>query len=253
MLTWTPPRSEAEELLDRPDVDPQLLQRNLRDMAQANRRLGAERAVLRQVARWINSIPTDRTPTVLDVGTGNAGLLRRLHTWSRRHGRDLRLLGCDVSAPVLQVAQRETYDSPIHLMRCNALHLPLADGTVDVVMCVQALHHFSRNAAERLVQECARVAQLGVIISDLRRSYGAYWGARLLALGPVSPLSRHDGPLSVLRAYTPEEAAQIVRNAGIIGTVQRRVWGMDVVIVGTRGSSSNESRDNISSGDTSGS
>jgi SAM-dependent methyltransferase len=237
MLTWIPPRSEAEELLDSPDVDSRLLQRNLRDMAQANRRLGAERAVLRQVARWINSTPTDQTATVLDIGTGNAQLLRRLHTWSRRHGRDLRLLGCDVSAPVLQVAQREINASPIHLVRADALRLPLADGTVDVVMCVQALHHFSGDAAERLVQECARVGRIGVIISDLRRSYGAYWGARLLALGPVSPLSRHDGPLSVLRAYTPEEAAQIVRSAGVIGNVQRRAWGMDVVIMSTRGSS----------------
>jgi SAM-dependent methyltransferase len=245
MLTWTPLQSEAEELVDSADVDQRLLQRNLRDMAQANRRLGAERAVLRQVVRWIGGTPVAHTPTVLDIGTGNAQLLRQLHDWGRQHGHDLQLLGCDLSAPVLQVAQRETSHAPIDLVRCDARHLPFADGAVDVVMCVQALHHFNRDAAERLVQECARVARIGVIISDLRRSYGAYWGARLLALGPVSPLSRHDGPLSVLRAYTPTEAAQIVRSAGVIGDVQRRVWGMDVVITGTTGSSSHASRDNI--------
>ena len=237
MLIWIPPQSEAEELLDRADIDQRLLQRNLRDMARANRRLGAERAVLGQVTRWLGGTPAAHPATVLDIGTGNAQLLRQLHSWSQRHGRDLRLLGCDLSAPVLHVAQRETYRVPIHLVRCDAELLPLADGAVDVVMCVQALHHFKRDAADRLVRECVRVARVGVIISDLRRSYPAYWGARLLALGPVSPLSRHDGPLSVLRAYTPAEAAQIVRNAGVNGNVQRRVWGMDVVIAGTNGSS----------------
>ncbi len=223
-------------MVDSPNVNQRLLQRNLRDMAQANRRLGAERAVLQQVAQWVDSTPIEHTATVLDIGTGNAQLLRRLNNWSQRHGHDLRLLGCDVSAPVLHVAQRETHGLPIHLVRCDALHLPLADGAVDVVICVQALHHFSRKGAEWLVQECARVARVGVIISDLRRSYPAYWGARLLALGPVSPLSRHDGPLSVLRAYTPGEAAQIVRSAGVDGDVRQRVWGMDVVIAGTKGS-----------------
>lgn len=245
MLTWIPSQSEAEELVDRPDVDQRLLQRNLRDMAQANRRLGAERTVLQQVTWWLESTPADRLATVLDIGTGNAQLLRQLHSWSQRHGRNLRLLGCDLSAPVLHVAQREINDSPIDLVRCDAGHLPLAGGAVDVVMCVQALHHFSRDAAERLVRECARVARVGVIISDLRRSYPAYWGARLLALGPVSPLSRHDGPLSVLRAYTPGEAAQIMRSAGVSGNVQQRMWGMDVVIAGTTGSSSHQSRDDI--------
>jgi len=244
MLTWVPPQQEAEELVDSPNVDPRLLQRNLRNMTQANRRLGAERAVLRQVARWVGSTPADHPATILDIGTGNAQSLQQLHSWGQRHGRNLRLVGCDVNAKVLDVAQRETHRSPIHLMRCDALHLPLADGAIDVVMCVQALHHFSRVAAERLVQECARVARVGVIISDLRRSYPAYWGARLLALGPVSPLSRHDGPLSVLRAYTPAEAAQIVRSAGVSGEVQQRVWGMDVVIGGTTGASLRESRDN---------
>lgn len=244
MVIWVPPQSKAEELVDSPDVDQRLLQRNLRDMAQANRRLGAERRVLQQVTQWLGSSPADHTATVLDIGTGNAQLLRQLLSWSQHNGRSLRLVGCDVSAPVLRVAQRET-PLPIHLVRCDALHLPLADGAIDVVMCVQALHHFSRDAAEQLVRECARVARVGVIISDLRRSYPAYWGARLLALGPVSPLSRHDGPLSVLRAYTPEEAAQIVRAAGVTGNVWQRVWGMDVVIAGTTGSSSNEGRDDI--------
>lgn len=232
MQIWIPPQSEAEELVDSAAVDERLLGRNLRDMAQANRQLGAERAVLEQVTHWLAAVPAAHTPTVLDIGTGNATMLQRLWHWSQAHARQIRLVGCDVSAPVLAVAQRETQHAPIELLRCDALQLPLADGAADVVICVQALHHFRRQAAQQLLREAARVACVGVLISDLRRSWAAYWGARVLALGPVSPLSRHDGPLSVLRAYTPAEAAQIVRSAQVHGVVRQRAWGMDVVIRG---------------------
>jgi hypothetical protein len=81
------------------------------------------------------------------------------------------------------------------------------------------------------VRELARVARIGVLVSDLRRTYPAYWSAHLLALGPVSPLSRHDGPLSVLRAYTPHEVMAIMKRAGVAAQVRRRLfWGVDIVI-----------------------
>jgi ubiquinone/menaquinone biosynthesis C-methylase UbiE len=232
MLKWVPPQSQATEWLDDAYIEPRLLRRNLRDMARANRWLGAERAVMRQVTSWIGALPNDAAPCVLDVGTGNAHMLRMLQKWSRRTGRKTRLIGCDISMPVLRVARIETEDSPIDLVCCDALRLPFVNNTVDVVTCMQALHHFARDAAERLLRECTRVVRLGVIVSDLRRSYPAYWGARLLAHGPVSSLSRHDGPLSVLRAYTPQEVAALVQQAQLQARImQRSFWDMQVVLV----------------------
>ncbi len=94
------------------------------------------------------------------------------------------------------------------------------DQSIDIVTCTFALHHFDQAGAARLLREMARVARLGVIVTDLRRSYGGYWGARLLALGPVNRLSRHDGPLSVLRAYTVAEAQALVETAGVPARVR---------------------------------
>jgi hypothetical protein len=103
---------------------------------------------------------------------------------------------------------------------------------VDFVTCSLALHHFDPPAAIALLRELARVARRGAIVTDLRRSRLAYWGARLLALGPWHAMARHDGPLSVLRAYTLPEARALVAAAGLHGaSVQARpLFRMLIVI-----------------------
>jgi pyruvate dehydrogenase E1 component alpha subunit len=224
-----PARSSVAELLDGPVDSQSLLSRNLRDMARANHWLGSQRAVIQRVARWVQPLPIGVMPSVLDVGTGNAALPSELHRWGKQHGRSLHVIACDISGPVLGVAQAETCSVPISLLRCDARALPFADASIDIVTCVQTLHHFSFEAAEQVLRELARVARLGVIVSDLRRSYPAYWGARLLAYGPVSRLSRHDGPLSVLRAYTSAEVEVLVERASLRARV-RRAWAFRVEV-----------------------
>lgn len=214
-----PAQSTAPELLDGGIADQELLRANLRDMARANRWLGANGAVVRRVAEWLHDLSPDYTPRILDVATGGADLPLRLYAWGIKHRRPLHVLASDNSADVLRVTRAEVGHVPIRLVRHDALALPFADGAVDIVTCTQALHHFDGAAAIGLLRELARVARIGVIVNDLRRSYPAYWGARLLAWGPVTQLSRHDGPLSVLRAYTVAEVEALVQAAALPGHV----------------------------------
>ncbi|HEX6292855.1 MAG TPA: methyltransferase domain-containing protein [Herpetosiphonaceae bacterium] len=221
MRSFVPRQSSESERLDGTIDDLRLLRANLRDMARANRWLGTHRAVTGRVSEWLQSVPPGYTLRVLDVATGGADLPQALQRWSEREGRALTLLASDIRRDVLRIAQHTTRHTSIQLFQSDALALPFADGGVDIVTCTQALHHFSRDAAVRLLRELARVARIGVIVNDLRRSYIAYWGARLLAYGPVSPLSRHDGPLSVLRAYTPSELNALVHQAHLPARVRR--------------------------------
>lgn len=233
MFKLVPAQVATPELVDGEIGDHQLLRDNLRDMARANRWLGANRAVVRRVARWVEDLPQGRRTSILDVATGGGDLPLSLRRWSLRHARMVALFASDVSAEVLAVARKELSGQPIVLLRHDALAMPFADSSVDIVICTQALHHFDQHRATQLLRELARVARIGVIVNDLRRSYLAYWGARLLACGPVSALSRHDGPLSVLRAYTPAEVRALVERAALSGTV-RRAPGFRVEIELTR-------------------
>lgn len=216
-MRGVPAQRFEQELLDGMIEDRQALTANLHEMALANRLLWSNHAVLRRLAVWLRAVPPETPATILDIATGAGDLPRAIARWARRRGQTIRLVASDVDAAIVDIARENLYGSNVSLLRHNALQMPFADGGVDIVTCAFALHHFTREAAIALLREMARVARRGVIVSDLRRSYGGYWGARLLARGPVNRLSRHDGPLSALRAYTPAEAQTLLQAAGLQG------------------------------------
>ncbi|MBA3947493.1 MAG: methyltransferase domain-containing protein [Herpetosiphonaceae bacterium] len=206
------------ELLDAPLSDLDLLAANFRDMAAVNRYLGGNMAILRRVAHWIEELPPKYVPTILDIATGAADGPKVLTHWAATHGRTVRMVASDIEHNIIQLASRTLRNAPVVLVQHDALAMPFADRAIDIVTCTLALHHFTHDAAVILLREMVRVARVGVIVSDLRRCWGGYWGARLLALGPFHELSKHDGPLSVLRAYTRDEAQALLQIAGIDGT-----------------------------------
>ena len=108
-------------------------------------------------------------------------------------------------------------------MRGDALRLPFADDSIDIVMCSQVLHHFREDDARRLIAEMNRVARTRVVISDLRRSLiaaGGLWLASFLL--NFHSVSRHDGVVSIMRGFLPDELAQLVKSVTSREEVVRR-------------------------------
>ena len=67
-----------------------------------------------------------------------------------------------------------------------------------------------------VLREMDRLSRAGFILNDIRRcaaGYVAAWTASRLATR--NRLTRHDMPLSVRRAYTPDELRALLRMAGI--------------------------------------
>jgi hypothetical protein len=88
------------------------------------------------------------------------------------------------------------------------------------------LHHLPPDAAVTALGEMRAAARLAVVVNDLVRSrvsLAIVWIAtRLLACHRIS---RHDGPLSVRRAYSPEELRSLAEKAGILRmSITRRPW-----------------------------
>jgi len=114
----------------------------------------------------------------------------------------------------------------IALVRGDATALPFRAGAFDVVTSGLLLHHLEPAAAVAGLSEMARVARGGVIVNDLLRSRLA-WALVWLAtrLCACHRFSRHDGPLSVRRAYSPAELRALAAQAGIAGLrVSRYTW-----------------------------
>ena len=82
------------------------------------------------------------------------------------------------------------------------------------------------DAAAASLAEMLGVARGTVIVNDLLRTRLSLWlvwlATRLLA---CHPSSRHDGPLSVRRAYSPEEIRKLAEKAGApVPRIERYPW-----------------------------
>ena len=197
------------ELMDGPLDDAGELERNLADIEFANRRLGGIAPILRETR-------ARDARTVLDVGSGSADVPHALVRDGRRRGVEIRATCLDRSETMIAIARRRTGgDERLTFVRGDGERLPFDDGSFDVVTCTLALHHFEPPAALALLREMRRVARRSPIVADLVRSPAAFVAAWLYAhLTTRNRLTRHDAPLSVRRAYSPDEALTLAREAG---------------------------------------
>jgi ubiquinone/menaquinone biosynthesis C-methylase UbiE len=204
------------ELLDMPVSDPCLLANNLRDIRRINALLGWTRMASAAVAAFAREAGL-RDYTLLDVATGSADIPRAIVHRERRHGRHVTISASDVSPQVLAIAARACADEPAIRLECrDALALDYPDRSFDITTCMLALHHFAPDAAVTVLRELYRVAAIGIVVCDLERSWPAYAGARLLTTVAMrNPLTRHDAPASVRRAYRRDELRALAARAAL--------------------------------------
>ena len=231
----------AREHLDGDLTDERALEGNLRDLRRINRFSGglslSRRAVdaLALAAR----LPRDQAASLLDVGTGGADIpIGLIEDW-RRRGRRLTVIGIDNRAEILAAAARERpavlATNGLTLRVADGRTLPFEDGSFDFAHTSMVLHHLDPADAALFVREMTRVARHGIVINDLARGRLRYLGAWvLLHVVTRNAFTRHDGPLSVRRAYSLAEARTLVTEAGLrivdeeIGFVGHR-WALAAV------------------------
>jgi len=219
-------RLYTKEWLDEEDVELAELERSLGEVWNVNRFLGGNPALFHHMDRLMKRMERkghESSITVLDVATGLADIPIALLEWSRRRNMDISIVGVDSHPRIVELAGRKTIDHPkIEIVRADGTKLPFANDSFDIVYSNLALHHMDDEAAVKLVAEMNRVAKVGWIITDLERHKYAYLAARLLARFVWrSPVTRHDGPLSVQRSFTAEEARKLVKTAGVEALVHR--------------------------------
>jgi ubiquinone/menaquinone biosynthesis C-methylase UbiE len=219
----TPPRLRGFEILDGPDVDPEIVTRSLADVSKANSLFGGTSSAVDELRECLRDLP--RNATLLDVGTGLGDIPARIRAEAAKQQIVLTTIGLD-SAQVLAKACRKALDWSV----CgDALHLPFADHSVDIVMCSQLLHHFAGNDALTVLREMNRVARHRVIVSDLKRSWISAAGIWLVSF-PLRfhAVSRHDGVVSVMRGFTTRELADTVQAAVMRRPIAHRRRGFRV-------------------------
>ncbi|HYB70752.1 MAG TPA: methyltransferase domain-containing protein [Candidatus Bathyarchaeia archaeon] len=196
------------------------------DISRVNGLFGGRMVTMIHVRKLLADLPADRLVTVLDVGTGAGDIPRALVRWARREGRRIRVFALDRDAATLQIAARIVREYPeITFLRGDALALPIRPGAVDLTISAMTLHHLEPDAGARYLVEMDRAARVGFVVNDLVRSRIAHAVVWLITRFITrSAISRHDGPLSVRRSYTPPEVDRLCEEAGLRGVSVVHHW-----------------------------
>lgn len=188
---------------------------NLTEMWRLNRMLGGVSALTRHLFPLLAR--THDPQQVVDLGTGSGELALHVAGWARVKQLDVRMWLLDVSARNLAVAQANANDTAsCRLLQANMDALPFVSGGVDYFMSSLVLHHLPPESVISLLRETYRQARRGIVMSDLVRGYLPLAAFRLVQ--PVlvhNYLTRHDGALSIRRAYLPHELLALAHEAGL--------------------------------------
>lgn len=215
MGSWHTRDAAVTEWLDAEQMDSGDLERNLRDIRHINAALGWTAFTTRAVLGVLRAQPR-RAWSLLDVASGSADIPVAIARAARRAGIALRVTVTDRSPQIVEVARERCASIPgMTVERQDALALPYATGAFDVTLCTLALHHFAPDAAQALLREMARVGRRALVY-DVVRSPLAYAGViALTRLARMHPMTCHDGPASVRRAYSAAEARELAVAAGL--------------------------------------
>lgn len=198
-------RVVVPELLDSDAGTPREVEGSLADLRMVNRFFGGARTtreLLRRVAteRRLNSM------SWLDVGGASGDIAAQVE-------QSLARSGITCNAAILDRALTHLNGSRSAVCG-DALAIPFRDNSFDVVASSLFVHHLEPDEVARFAREGLRVARHAFIINDLVRH--PLHLALIYAGFPLyrSPLTRHDAPASVRRAYTTEEITDILQSTG---------------------------------------
>jgi SAM-dependent methyltransferase len=205
--------AEFPELMDQPCSRDEM-RACLRDLARVNRWLMAYRPTL----NWLESLNLRGRGTIriLDVGCGYGDTLRRVEQRAKERGIAVELTGLDLHPDITAIAAEATpTGSGIRWITGDVFDHPI-DERVDVVISSLFTHHLTDADAARFLRWMEDNATVGWFVNDLSRAPIPYhlfrWFARAMRL---HPFVRHDGPVSIARAFRPEDWRGLCAAAGL--------------------------------------
>ena len=225
-------RSEKLELIDTGDYTAAEYEGCLRELRRINHYMGDAWALRKTLLREIETEKSSRF-SVLDVGAGSGELLREIAE-SANGKETARLTGLELNARSAQSILEESKQFPqISSIRGDALGLPFADESFDYAICSLFTHHFTDEKVVQILAEMKRVARRRIFVIDLHRhalAYFLYTTAGRIFL--YNRLVRHDGALSILRSFRPNELMDLARAAKLENVSVERHFPFRLVLSG---------------------
>lgn len=196
----------------------------VRDLGQVNRLTRGYAPTLDFLER-IATLSNTRGLHIVDVGSGGGDTLRTIARWADRKKLDWRFTGIDLNPHATRAAQEfsQTEPSPARSSSSTgAIQWLTADvfsyeaDDIDVVLSSLMTHHLSDSEIVRFITWMEKNARLGWFVNDLYRSRDSYHLFRLLSsVARWHRFVRHDGPVSIRRAFREADWQRLCITSGV--------------------------------------
>ncbi|WP_436778437.1 class I SAM-dependent methyltransferase [Streptomyces sp. URMC 126] len=198
--------TDRPEYLDRADAGDRR-RRVLRGLARVERLTLAHRTFGGPVLDGLRDVPR---PRLLELGAGDGGLAR----WVLDRHPAVRATVSDIAPDVVEALRAGPLGRHARatVERLDATAIDAPDGSYDMAVFTQALHHLPPRGAAAVLREGTRVARRLLIIDVWRHPV-------CLAVVPLSllcggPATAHDGVISLRKAYSPAALRHLAAGCG---------------------------------------
>jgi ubiquinone/menaquinone biosynthesis C-methylase UbiE len=215
-------RVVTDELLDSDSGTPAEISTALSDLRLINRMfggVGTSQTLIERIARKSGL----KSVSLLEVAAGSGFVPHRVRDCLKSRGIEMKVTLLDRAPSHVNGNGRAIVG--------DALQLPLADESFDMVSSNLFLHHLSPEQSVAFIREALRVCRVAVLINDLIRSplhlAMVYAGLPLFR----SRITHNDAPASVRQAYTPTELRNILQQtpAARVDITRHYLYRMGVI------------------------
>ena len=224
-------RSDQSELMDSPDIPGKLLHKNLGELDILNRNLGGHSISMEGVKQLM--VDRHKVYHIVDLGCGSGDVLKYIAGWARSNQIKVKLTGVDKNSDAIRYLVNACSDYPeINGIVSDYKEYLKTDPKIDIVHCSLFCHHLNNYELLELFGYLKSYTRTGFVINDLHRSPIAYysvWFLTRLLNGTV--LSKHDGPISVLRAFTKDELKKLLHQADLNEFAIHCRWAFRYLVV----------------------
>ena len=200
--------TDAIEEMDRPDCDPERLDRTYRQFALVNRVVSGWHSLYRSRVRPLLS--PDVPSTLLDIGCGGGDLALMFARWAASDGIRLSITGIDPDPRAYRFAARRDPVPDVQFRQATSADLVAEGGAYDIVVSNHVLHHLGAAELQALLDDSVKLSRRLALHNDLRRTALAYALFSAGALPLTGSYIRRDGLTSIRRSYTVTELATVV-------------------------------------------
>ena len=224
-------RSHQSEIMDEPGIPDKLLHKNLGELDIMNRYIGGHAISLDGIKRLMTN--RQKEYHIVDLGCGSGDVLRFIARWARTHQYRVKLTGVDINADAINYLYIQSKEYP-EITGIVSDYIDYIENCeqIDIVHCGLFCHHLDDMKLMRLFNFLKTCSSKGVVINDLQRNPVAYYSVWFLTrLLNGTTLAKHDGPVSVLRAFKRSELEWLIQNAGLSDFSIQWKWAFRYLVV----------------------